>query len=445
MHSHQDTIYAPASGYLQKSGIIVVRISGPKVLQTLHALGCAKSIKPRYATLTNIYHPTTKALIDNCIIVYYKSPHSFTGEDVAEINIHGGKAILKLLLSALSSLQGLRFAEPGEFSMRAVINQKLDLIQAEGLAYLIDAETSHQQEAALEQLTGEASKVYESYRSQLIEIMALLEAHIDFPEDDLPNDLVTKVCAQVKSLNSGIQQYLKDNHAGERLRDGMLLAIIGPTNAGKSSLMNKLAKRDVAIVSSIAGTTRDVIEVHLEINGYPIILADTAGIRESGEEIENEGIKRTLDKANQADCKLIVLDATTAPDKNILKLIDENSIVVLNKIDIARPKQSILNNRKCILSSMRDDTGIDEIMAALKEFTDKFFRTASSSSLITNHRQRELLAKCSECLKSLSFDKGVEFAAEDLRSAATYLGRITGKIDVESMLDVIFSSFCIGK
>jgi tRNA modification GTPase len=293
-YDFRDTVYAPASAYTQKAGIIVVRVSGNKAVNVLRALGFNKEIIPRHAFLANIYHPRTQAEIDKCIFVYYQAPHSFTGEDVVEFNIHGSKVTLKLLLDALSSIQGLRFAEAGEFTMRAVFNGKLDLVQAEGLADLIDAETIQQHELALKQLEGEMSKTYERWRQQLIKIMSLIEAHIDFPEDELPDDLVKRASDEVHQLNKEINHHLHYDHRGERLRDGMYVAIIGQTNAGKSSLMNKLAKREIAIVSDIEGTTRDIIEVHLELNGYPIIVADTAGLRESLNEIENEGMRRSL-------------------------------------------------------------------------------------------------------------------------------------------------------
>ena len=253
-HSLTDTIYAPASSP-QKSGIIVVRVSGKKVLEVITKLKIPK-LTPRYATVTDIYHPKTNTPIDNCIAVYYKSPYSFTGEDILELNIHGGKAVLRSLLDALSSISGLRFAEAGEFSMRALLNGKLDLTQVEGLADLVNAETLEQQKLAFKQLSGFLSKIYEEWRKMLLQIMGLIETHIDFPDEDIPDDLVEKAQSSIKKLNQDIKHYLQDNNVGEKLRDGLYITIIGATNVGKSSLINKLSKKDVAIVSHIEGTTR---------------------------------------------------------------------------------------------------------------------------------------------------------------------------------------------
>jgi tRNA modification GTPase len=445
-YSLKETIYAPASAP-QKSGIIVVRVSGQDTFNAIERLQISK-IKPRYATVTKIYHPETKELIDNCVVVYYKAPRSFTGEDVLEINIHGGKAVLKSLLDALSSIPNFRSAEPGEFSMRALFNGKLDLAQVEGLADLINAETTEQHKLALKQMSGDLSKIYEGWRKKLLKTMSLLEACIDFSEEDIPDDLSTKAERSVKELNNDIQKYLQDNRVGEKLREGLYVAILGATNVGKSSLINKIARRDVAIVSHLEGTTRDVIEVELDMKGYPVIIADTAGIRESAEVIETEGIKRSLARAKHADCKLIVLDATSqSHPENILDLIDENSIVVLNKIDLLKTTavENFISDKKINYISTQTEEGLDELIKSLSEFAEKFFYSACSTPLITRQRHREQLIKCSECLSRFELQKGIEFAAEDLRLAASHLARITERIDVDSILGEIFSNFCIGK
>ena len=445
-YSLADTIYAPASSP-QKSGIIVVRVSGKKTPEVITKLKIS-DLKPRYATITNIYHPRTKDLIDNCIAIYYKTPHSFTGEDILELNIHGSKAVLHHLFDALSSIEKLRFAEPGEFSMRALINGKLDLTQVEGLSDLINSETLEQQKLALKQLSGNLSEVYDSWRQKLLQIMGLIEAHIDFPEEDIPDDLVEKAEKSIKRLNSDIKTYLHDNNVGEKLRDGLYIALLGETNVGKSSLINKLSNRDVAIVSNIEGTTRDVIEVSLDIKGYPVIIADTAGIRESKEIIENEGIKRSLERAKKADCKLIMLDATKEKQpQNILNLIDTNSIVIINKIDMNKTYsiQSSILKYSPIIISIKTGEGLDLLIKELATFADHFFYSAKSTPIITRQRHRDLLARCSECLERFSILEGIEFAAEDLRLAASHLGQITNTIDVESILGEIFSNFCIGK
>jgi len=441
----KDTIYAPASAP-QKSGIIVVRLSGKKVLEAIAKLRVPK-LKPRYATVTNIYHPKTYELIDNCVAVYYKAPHSFTGEDVLELSIHGGKVVLRILLDALASISGLRFAEPGEFSMRALFYNKLDLTQVEGVADLINAETAEQHKLALKQLSGDLSKIYDGWRKRLLKIMGLIEANIDFPEEDIPGDVVKQAEIAVHELNRDINIYIQDNNAGEKLRDGLYVTILGATNVGKSSLINRLSKRDVAIVSHIEGTTRDVIEVGLEIKGYPVTVADTAGIRDSEEALENEGIRRSLERAKHADCKLIVLDATsqTQPE-SILSLIDSNSIVLVNKIDIAEPNLTdAILAQAAIHISTKTGEGLDKLFGRLSEFAENFFYSACSTPLITRQRHREHLMKCGECLARFEIDQGIELAAEDLRLAASHLARITERIDADSILGEIFSNFCVGK
>ncbi|MEI6188697.1 MAG: tRNA uridine-5-carboxymethylaminomethyl(34) synthesis GTPase MnmE, partial [Alphaproteobacteria bacterium] len=302
-----DTIYAPASA-TAKAGITVIRISGPNTKYAIECLGSNVG-QPRFAKLAKIFHPQTKNLIDECVTIYYQEPASFTGEDIVEMNIHGGRAVLDLTLDALSKIQGLRVAEPGEFSKRRFMNGKMDLTQAEGLMDLINAETEAQHKQALKQLAGELGSLYESWRAQLLKLMSLIEAYIDFPDEDLPADIIKNITKQVSFLNTEITDHLSDNQKGEKLREGFYIAIIGETNVGKSSLMNALAKRDVAIVSDIAGTTRDIIEIRLNIAGYLVTIADTAGLRTSNDFLEKEGINRTLDRAKNADLKILVLDA----------------------------------------------------------------------------------------------------------------------------------------
>jgi tRNA modification GTPase len=445
-YSIKKTIYAPASAP-QKSGIIVVRVSGRATLDVAIKLRLPE-LEPRYATLSNIYHPRTGDLIDNVIAVYYKAPHSFTGEDVLEISIHGGRAVLKSLLDALSLIPGLRFAEPGEFSMRALFNDKLDLTQLEGLSDLINAETAEQHKLAIKQLSGHLSEIYEAWRKKLLAIMGLIEAHIDFPEEDIPDDLVEKASRAVEELNVEMKSYLQDNRVGEKLRDGLYITILGQPNVGKSSLINKISKRDVAIVSSTAGTTRDVIEVELDIKGYPVILADTAGIRETSEEIETEGIKRALDRARRADCKLVMIDATdTMHPAEILELIDSNTILVSSKIDLlpSKPVEQSIKDRQIIFISTTTGEGLEALISKLSSFTEEFFHSNLSTPLITRERHRKHLSNCSEALTRFSMTGEIEFAAEDLRLAASYLSHITERIDADSILGEIFSNFCIGK
>jgi len=441
----KNTIYATASPS-QKSGIIVVRISGPDTKNVIQSLRCS-TLLPRHATLTKIHHPITHDLIDTCIAIYYESPKSFTGEDVLELNIHGGMAVLDLTLDALSNIDNLRVAERGEFSMRAFLHNKMDLTELEGLEELINSNTTAQHKQAIKQLSGELKDIYENWRSSLIKIISNIEAYIDFPDEDIPEHLTKHIGAHIDLLIEKIESFLGNAQRGEKLLSGLYIAILGPTNAGKSSLINKMARRDVAIVSKIEGTTRDVIEINLDINGYPVTIADTAGLRESEDEIENEGIKRSLERAQTADLKIILLDATKQNyNHTISNLIDENCIIAINKTDLT--DQSIpetISGHPVLLISVKDNIGIDQLMSKITSFTTNFFAFSDNEPLITKQRQRENLTKALQCLKNFSLEHDLVLATEELRMAANYLGSITGRIDVESVLGEIFSSFCIGK
>jgi tRNA modification GTPase len=440
-----DTIYAPASA-TAKAGITVIRISGPNTKYAIECLGSNVG-QPRFAKLAKIFHPQTKNLIDECVTIYYQEPASFTGEDIVEMNIHGGRAVLDLTLDALSKIQGLRVAEPGEFSKRRFMNGKMDLTQAEGLMDLINAETEAQHKQALKQLAGELGSLYESWRAQLLKLMSLIEAYIDFPDEDLPADIIKNITKQVSFLNTEITDHLSDNQKGEKLREGFYIAIIGETNVGKSSLMNALAKRDVAIVSDIAGTTRDVIEIRLNIAGYLVTIADPAGLRTSNDFLEKEGINRTLDRAKNADLKILVLDAEKYhhTPQELLDLINENTVIVINKIDLFdEVKLSKIINREAILISAQNGTGLNNLLQEINEYVLNFF-SITDAPLITRQRHRENLERCKTCLEMFNLEKDIELAAEDLRLASRYLSSLTGKIDVESVLGEIFSNFCIGK
>lgn len=441
----KNTIYSPASP-IQKSGIIVIRISGPDIAKVLRSLGCG-ALTPREATLQSIYHPETKDLIDRCISIYYKSPKSFTGEDVLELHIHGGKAVLDLTMDALSKISNLRVADPGEFSMRAFLNNKMDLAEVEGLQSLIDSDTKAQHKQALKQVSGELSLIYENWRKSLLQILTKVEASIDFPEEEIPEDVLKNIDLQIKKMIDGISLYLENSKKGEKLSEGLYIAILGPTNAGKSSLINKISKKDLAIVSSIEGTTRDVIEIDLDIAGYPVTIADTAGLRKSENEIENEGIRRSIEKAKTADLKIIVLDAskdfTTDPS---LKLAGENDLIIINKQDlVSKNIPQKLDNKKVISISTKENKGIENLMSEITNFTKTFFIHTDNTPIITKQRHRENLSKAVECLKSIDLSADIVLSSEELRSAANYLASITGRIDVESLLGEIFSSFCIGK
>jgi tRNA modification GTPase len=441
-----DTIYAPASSP-QKSGVIIIRVSGTKVPEVISKLSCSITT-PRYATLTNIYHPVTQQLIDQPIAIYYKSPHSFTGEDVLELNLHGSRAIVKLTMNALASIDDLRIAEPGEFSMRSFMNGKMDLTQVEGLADLIDAETEAQHRQAFKQMSGSLKEVYYGWRQRLLKIISLLEANIDFPDEDIPLETIDETKQKIKTLSQNIDEHLKDKEKGQKLRDGLYVAILGPTNVGKSSIINRIAKKDVAIVSQIEGTTRDVIEINLDIRGYPVAIADTAGLRESKDTLENEGIKRSLERAKDADLKIIVVDATQNHKKqqHALDLIDEKTIIVINKADlVSKVIKDKIKDKQALVISAKENKGIDNLIKTIAEYTEKFFENLNAYPLITRQRYRENLLECSKILHHLNLDGDIVLAAEDMRVAANHIGSITGEIDVESILGEIFSNFCIGK
>ena len=444
-NSLKDTIYAPACG-TQKSGVIIVRISGPKVKEVIKTM-CRKDLLPRYATLCDVYHSSRNQLIDKAIVIFYESPHSFTNEDVLELHLHGSTVVLKLTLQALSQIKGLRFAGPGEFSLRSFMNGKMDLTQAEGLADLIDAETEAQHAQSLKQMSGALKEIYENWRQKLLKILSNLEASIDFPDDDIPDNITYNLFKDANALYEEIKNHLADDQQGEKLREGMYVAILGPINAGKSSLINRIAKRDVAIVSQIAGTTRDVIEIHLNLKGYPILVADTAGLRESSDALENIGIKKSLERANMADLKIIVLDGSTykTMPQQISKLIDQRTILIFNKTDISSTNYED-SSAFCVLHiSTKENIGIDYVMDKISIFAESFFGRPGVNPLITRQRYRDNLINASKCLADFVAQVDPVLGAEDLRMASHYLGKIVGKIDVEAVLGEIFSSFCIGK
>jgi len=367
---------------------------------------------------------------------------------VAELHIHGSRAVIAALLDALAALPGMRLAEPGEFTRRAFEHGKLDLTAAEGLADLVAAETAAQRRQALRQLEGALGRLYEDWRTRLLRALAHLEAAIDFPEEGLPEGLSREVQESAAGLRAEIACHLADGHRGERLRDGVAVAIIGPPNAGKSSLMNALARRDVAITSAVAGTTRDVIEVALDLAGYPVVLADTAGLRDAGDSIEEEGVRRARARAAAADLRLLVLDATEPVPAFPGRLVDGDTIVILNKVDLrldARAEEADrLGGGPALRLSVLTGTGMNELLARLqKEVAARY--APGEAPLLTRARHRAALEACAAALDRFVEQPALELAAEDLRLATQALGRITGRVDIEDMLDVIFREFCIGK
>jgi len=442
------TIYALSTGP-GISGVAVIRISGKDTVKVIKSLTGQNPPVPRMATLRKINYINTSELIDEGLIIWFPAPNSYTGEDMAEFHVHGSKAVVDALHSCISKIENCRLAEPGEFTKLAFENGKINLLKAESIADLISAETEIQRKQAIKIMSGISSDRYNELRKKLIKILSYLEAKIDFPDEDLPENILSNIKKESKNISQEIEKILKDERVGERIREGFKIAIVGPTNAGKSSLLNHLSNRDVAIVSEIAGTTRDVVEAHLNIDGYPVIVSDTAGIRESKNEIEKKGIKLALERADQADLRLVIIEPKNLDFTGFLKdVFDENSILIINNCDLENIHISNqLKKLNPILISIKNNTNIEKLILKIKsKLKNKF--TTNEDILITRERHRRNLEQCMEHLKSFrekndadDFDK----AAEDLRLATRYLGRIVGKVDVEEILGSIFNDFCIGK
>ena len=440
---NNNTIYA-LSTVFGKSGVAVIRISGPQSLNIISELTNIDitKIKPRYTYFTDIINKKTKEILDKSLVIYFNSPYSFTGEDIVEIQCHGSKAVLNSVLNCLSNIKGVRLAEPGEFSKRAFYNNKMDLTQAEGLADLIDAETSEQQKYAIKQMSGSLRNLYNSWRNDLVKILSYLEAFIDFPEEDIPQNLYDEILNTVFKVKTDIVNHITNNNVNERLRNGFRIVLTGVTNAGKSSLINSLTKRNAVIVSDIEGTTRDAIDINLDIKGYPVIITDTAGIRETNNPIEKQGIEIAKEKINEADIIINIYDTTnSSPD---ILLDKEKTIFVANKID--KLSQIELDNipNDHIKISAKHNQGIDVLIETIFNIIkDKF--SNSSGPLITRVRYREALEDCLDNLDCFSLDKEIELSAEDIRLACRSIGKITGVVEVDEILNNIFGSFCIGK
>ena len=442
------TIYALSTGP-GISGIAVIRISGEETSKVLTLLTSKPLPKPRVAALRKINKINTSELIDEGIILWFPGPESYTGEDMAEIQVHGSKAVVDALHKSISKIENCRLAEPGEFTKLAFQNGKINLLKAESVADLISSETEIQRQQAIKIMNGKSANRFNFLREKLLKILAHVEAKIDFPDEDLPKDILNEIKKSSDEVLKNLEKILDDQKVGERIREGFKIAILGPTNAGKSSLLNHLSNRDVAIVSEIAGTTRDVIETHLNIDGYPVIVSDTAGIRESKDEIEKKGIKLSLNRAEEADLKLIVVEAKNLDFTDVLKgLLDENAILVINKLDLLKkdidPEIKKINH---VLISIKDNSNIDELILNIKNNLKNKFIT-SDDILITRERHRQHLQQCLDHLKNFNQKKEIEDfdkAAEDLRLATRHLGMIVGKVDVEEILGSIFNDFCIGK
>ena len=442
------TIYALSSGP-GISGVAIIRISGPEAAKVIKSLTGKEILKPRMATLTKINNINTSELIDEGIIIWFPGPESYTGEDMVEIHIHGSKAVILALQNEISKVKNCRLAEPGEFTKLAFQNGKINLLKAESIADLISAETEIQRLQAVKIMKGKSSEKFNHLREKLLKLLSFIEAKIDFPEEDLPDENIKKIKKDSTDVLNEIKKILDDQKVGEIIREGFKIAIVGPTNAGKSSLLNNLSNRQVAIVSEIAGTTRDVIETHLNLDGYPVIISDTAGMRESKDEIEKKGIKLSLDKAENADLKLVVVDAKSIDLSGFSNdLLKNNTILVINKSDLLKneldPEVTKLDH---VLISLKENYNIDKLILKIKNILKNKF-ISEKDILITRERHRQHLVQCGDHLKNFldkNDKKNFDKAAEDLRLATRHLGMIVGKVDVEEILGSIFNDFCIGK
>ncbi|MDB9773062.1 tRNA uridine-5-carboxymethylaminomethyl(34) synthesis GTPase MnmE [Candidatus Pelagibacter sp.] len=442
------TIFALSTGP-GISGIAIIRVSGEDTKKVIKLLTNTTVPEPRLATLRKINKINTSELIDEGILLWFPGPESYTGEDMAEFHIHGSKAVIDALHNTISEIENCRLAEPGEFTKLAFQNGKINLLKAESIADLISAETEIQRQQAIKIMNGKSADEFNRLREKLLKILSHVEAKIDFPDEDLPEDILKNIKKISNEVILNLKKILNDQKIGERIREGFKIAIIGPTNAGKSSLLNHLSNRDAAIVSEIAGTTRDVIETHLNIDGYPVVVSDTAGIREAKNEIEKKGIKLALDKAVNADLKLIIMDAKSIDFKGVLKeLMDENAILVINKSDLLKEDlNKEVKNFEHVLISVKNNLNLEALIFKIKNKLKNKFIT-SEDILITRERHRQHLEQSLNYLKNFEekneaedFDK----AAEDLRLATRHLGMIVGKVDVEEILGSIFNDFCIGK
>ncbi len=440
-------IYALSSGR-GPSGIAIVRISGKETLKICENLTKLKSIKSNEVNFCKFYDPKNDEIIDpEALLLWFPGPNSYTGEDLAELQIHGSNAVINALLRVLSEQKNCRIAEPGEFTKLAFQNDKIDLLKAESIGDLIHSETELQRQQAVKIVQGNSSNYYNDLRDKIIKSLAFIEAKIDFAEEDLPEKILKDAHQSIKEIHAQITKIIEDNKIGEKIRDGFRVSITGEVNAGKSSLLNLLSKREVAIVSDEAGTTRDVIEIYLNLDGYPVVLADTAGIRDAKNEIEKKGISLALGKSKEADLNIVVIDNSSKNINNeIKKMINKDTIILLNKSDVS-DKQNHTFNVETVLASVKNNKNINKLTDMIKEKLKVKF-SSNNNSLITRERHR---VKLSQCLKELDKflkkdqSKNLELAAEDLRMATRHLGSIVGKVDVEEILESIFKDFCIGK
>lgn len=433
---------ALATGSLH-AATAMIRISGNGASRTANILGFRLQ-QQRLASVAILKDGERK--LDEALVIFFKGPKSYTGEDVMELHVHGGRAVIEAVINILQKQEGFRIAEPGEFTKRAVLNGKMDLTKAEGINDLIQAETEAQRVQSFAQVDGALSEIASSWRDKAIKIAAHIEAYIDFPDEEVPESTLTGLDDEMSGLIRDIEKGLNDGRRGEILREGFRMAVIGPPNAGKSTLVNWLSKRPVSITSEQPGTTRDVLEASLDLDGYPVIIADTAGLRASTDSIENEGIKRAQEWAKTANSRLILLEPSTEADfLERLKPNPEYDLVVLNKIDLL---PTDLKKKETLAISLKDEIGLDKLLSGLKKIVSKRI-AGQEPAVITRARHREALQSSLNSMRSaktaLLLGEEPEIVAEELRAATKSLGRVVGAVDVEDLLDIVFGDFCIGK
>ncbi|MBA1340375.1 MAG: tRNA modification GTPase [Pelagibacterales bacterium] len=440
-------IYALSSGR-GPSGIAIIRLSGDKAIEIAKIITKKTNLKSRQINFCKFFNPKNNKMIDEGILLLFPAPNSFTGQNIAEFHIHGSNAVIKEFLNVLALQKNSRLADPGEFTKLAFQNNKVDLVEAESIGDLINAETEMQRQQALKMIQGNASQHYNNLREKLIKSLAHVEAKIDFGEEDISQNVIQNAKKEILEVYQEIKEILEDQKVGEKIREGFKVSIVGQVNAGKSSLLNLLSKREAAIVSEEEGTTRDVIETYLDIGGYPVILSDTAGIREAKNEVERKGISLAISKSINSDLNIVMIDNTTDKvEKKILDIINSNSIVVLNKSDITNNKSTKYNEIGAILISVKQNKNIDNLIKAIKEKLNKKFIN-NGNILVTRQRHRDKLKACLneiEKFQRKNTSKEIELAAEDLRMATRHLASIIGRVDVEEILGSIFKDFCIGK
>jgi tRNA modification GTPase len=440
-------IFALSSGG-GPSGIAIIRFSGRDANKISKIISKKNLLNAKEVNLCKFYDPSNNSLIDEGLLLWFPGPNSFTGEDLAEFHIHGSNAVISKFIKVLSEQNDCRLAEPGEFTKIAFQNNKIDLVEAESIGDLIHAETELQRQQAVKLVQGNASDYYNKMREKLIKSLSYIEAKIDFDEEDLPESVLKEVQKSILEVHTDIKRILEDHRIGEKIRDGFRVSITGEVNAGKSSLLNLLSKREVAIVSEEEGTTRDIIEAYLNIDGYPVILADTAGIRATKNDVEKKGISLAINKSKISDINIIMIDNSSVKiDSKIKNMINKDSIVVLNKSDLNDTQNHNFELAETILLSVKKNKNIDELIKIIKKkLKKKFF--SSKDVFISRERHR---IKLNQCVKEIDNflekdqNKDIEIAAEDLRLATKHLGSIVGKVDVEEILGSIFKDFCIGK